>query len=85
MSNVDIHDPIRKEHKVGEILDVYPNLLQTLISFGFTPLSNPVLRNTVARRVTLESACRKMGVDINELLTVLNIAKNTPEPQTMHV
>jgi uncharacterized protein involved in response to NO len=68
-------EPIMAAHRVGEVLDRYPELLNTFVAFGFTPLVNPLLRKTVARFVTVEGACRGQQVDGNELLTALNIAR----------
>ena len=64
--------PIAAHHVVGDVLDQYPHLLPTFLNFGFTPLKNPILRKTIARRVTLESACRKLSVDIVQLVETLN-------------
>jgi hypothetical protein len=71
--------PLVAAHRVGDVLDHYPNLLETFLSFGFRPLANPLLRRTVARFVTIEQACRQVGVDVNRLLEVLNgaVAKDT--------
>ncbi|HKI32871.1 MAG TPA: DUF1858 domain-containing protein [Gemmataceae bacterium] len=68
-------EPIAAAHRVGEVLDRYPELLNTFVTFGFTPLTNPLLRKTVARLVTIERACRAQQVDVDELLTALNIAR----------
>src|SRR5581483_1330966 len=42
---------IEARHRVGDVLDHHPALLDTFIGLGFRPLSNPLLRWTVARRV----------------------------------
>ena len=49
-------------NRVGEVLDRYPDLLDTFLAFGFTPLANPVLRRTLARYVTIAQACRRLQV-----------------------
>jgi hypothetical protein len=54
------------------VLTLYPRLLDTFVSFGFTSLRNPILRKTVARRVSIAQACRMMDVDVNKLLQALN-------------
>jgi hypothetical protein len=64
--------PITGDHRVGEVLDRYPQTLETFLAFGFQPLANPWLRRTVARHVTLERACRLVDVDLQELLSALN-------------
>jgi uncharacterized protein involved in response to NO len=62
--------------RVGEVLRVYPQSLDIFVKHGFTPLKNPVLRNTMARVVTLEQACRREGADLNELLAELRIVSS---------
>jgi hypothetical protein len=64
--------PITAENRVGDVLTVYPGLLDTFVAFGFKPLRNPLLRKTLARRVTIAQACRMMDVDTLKLLEVLN-------------
>jgi hypothetical protein len=71
-------DVIEAENHVGEILDAHPELLSVFLSFGFQPLKNPLLRKTVAKRVTLSVACRMMGVDVGQLIDALNKARTRP-------
>ena len=67
--------PITDRHRVGEVLDVHPQLLEVFLRYGFHPLSNPFLRQTAARWITLEQACRRMNVPLEELLAALNTAR----------
>jgi len=71
--------PLVARHLVGDVLNHYPYLLETFLSFGFQPLANPLFRRTVARFVTIEQACRHVDVDVDLLLESLNgvIAKQT--------
>jgi hypothetical protein len=64
------------EHRVGDILDRYPVLLDTFLAFGFRPLANPLLRRTLAGRITVAQACRLAGVDATALLEALNAARD---------
>jgi len=57
--------------RVGDVLARYPQSLEIFLRHGFTPLRNPVLRKTMARVITIEQACRREGVDSNELLNEL--------------
>jgi hypothetical protein len=68
---------ISAQTKVAEVLDYYPQTLQTFVSFGFAPLRNPVLRNTLARVVTIEQACRRAGVVQGELIAELRKVSST--------
>jgi hypothetical protein len=67
--------PITAAHHVGEVLERYPELLPTFVAFGFTPLTNPLLRKTIARHVTLATACRGQHVETDQLLAALNTAR----------
>lgn len=42
--------------RVSDIIANHPNALDVLIEGGFTPLSNPVMRNVLARTVNLRQA-----------------------------
>jgi ABC-type amino acid transport system permease subunit len=64
--------PITAAHLVGDVLDRYPFLLKTFLACGFRPLANPLFRRTVARFVTIEQACRQVGVDLAPFLQALN-------------
>jgi hypothetical protein len=68
-------DPIRPDHLVGEVLHTHPQLLEVFLSFGFHPLSNPLLRKTLAGRVTIARACRLLDVDAPRLVDALNAAR----------
>ncbi|MFO0929121.1 MAG: DUF1858 domain-containing protein [Gemmataceae bacterium] len=63
---------IEATHRVGELLDAHPELLDTFVGLGFQPLRNPVLRRTVARQVTVGRACRLAGVPLDAALAALN-------------
>lgn len=70
---------IAPDTRVGDVLKRYPQSLDVFIKHGFTPLSNPLLRRTVAQVITVEQACRREGVDMNVLLAELQrFAAPTP-------
>ncbi|HEX6283925.1 MAG TPA: DUF1858 domain-containing protein, partial [Pyrinomonadaceae bacterium] len=70
---------IAPDTRVGDVLNRYPQSLDVFIKHGFTPLSNPVLRRTLAQVITVEQACRREGVDMNVLLAELQrFAAPTP-------
>jgi hypothetical protein len=66
---------IAANDRVSVILDRYPALLDTFVTFGFRPLANPLLRRLMARHVTLAAACRHMDVNLETFLAVLNDAR----------
>jgi hypothetical protein len=72
-------EAILPETRVRDVLTTYPELLPVFLEFGFRPLANPFLLKTLARRITLAEACRKLEVDQSELLTALN-AQKPPRP-----
>ena len=65
-------DRIQKIDKVAGVLDRRPELLDIFLAFGFTQLTNPIMRRTMARKVTIEQACRFRGVDVQEFPGKLN-------------
>src|SRR5215213_4755989 len=65
---------ITPKTKVGDVLACYPQSLEIFVRHGFTPLRNPVLRKTMARAITIEQACRREGIDMNELVLELGHA-----------
>lgn len=77
-----VHTPgsaIDAQHFVGEVLEHHPELLETFVGLGFQPLANPFLRQTVARFVTIEQACRHLGRDTVEVVTALNRGRKKNE------
>lgn len=64
---------INPETKVGELLDAYPEAESVLVEPAprFKPLSNPVLRRTVARVTTLEQAARVGGIRVSAMIMAL--------------
>lgn len=73
--------PIEADHTIGAILDRYPQLLDTFTRLGFAPLQNPLLRQTLARSVTLRTACRWHRLDLQQVLQTLNDAREQIDGQ----
>jgi len=71
---------ITPQTKVGELLDAFPGLDDTLAEWvpAFRKLKNPVLRRTVAKVATLEQAARIGGVSVRDL--VLKVREATGQP-----
>jgi hypothetical protein len=76
-------EAIRGDHTVGEVLARYPHLLEVFLSFGLKPLANPVLRATLAARVTVEAACRFASIDRAVLLRALNAGREASPPRSL--
>jgi hypothetical protein len=76
---------ITPETKVGELLEAYPELEETLVGFApaFSKLKNPILRKTVARVATLAQAARVGGVEVRSLVGALRQAAGLPGEPTV--
>lgn len=70
---------ITPQTRVAAVLERYPQTLEVFLSHGFAPLANPILRKTMAKVVTIEQACRREGVDMEELLRDLRRAAGLEE------
>jgi hypothetical protein len=57
---------------VGAVLAQYPELLGTFLTAGFTPLSSPHARRTIARVITIQRACRQTGINAEQFLAQIN-------------
>jgi hypothetical protein len=62
---------ITAESRVASIAEEFPKTLEVFDHFGFRELRNPLLRNTIARRVTVRMACGMKHVDEEKLLAAL--------------
>jgi hypothetical protein len=71
----DPGQPLAAHHRVGEVPDRHPELVETFVSLRFRPLANPLLRRTLAHAVTIDAACRRAGLETCEVLAVLNEAR----------
>lgn len=73
---------ITRDTKISHLLKEYPAALDVLLSASpmFKRLNNPILRKTLAPRVTLRQAAEIGGVDLEELLLALRRATGTNGP-----
>lgn len=63
---------ISADDKIGLIVEWFPATLPLLLSKGFAPLANPVMRRTMARAISVETAASHHGLDVEQLLAELN-------------
>jgi len=63
---------ITADLKVSDIAEWYPGLLDVFELYGFKELRNPLLRRTLARRITVRMACDLEHVREDEFLEALN-------------
>ena len=48
---------------VAQVIDQHPEVLDLLVELGFKPLANPIMRNTVGRKVSLKHCLLYTSVD----------------------
>lgn len=65
---------IEPDHRVGDILEWFPDTLPVFLARGFSLLKNPRLRRVMASQVTLARAAAMRGVSLDELVEALNVA-----------
>lgn len=65
MNTIDLSIP------VAQVVEQHPEVLDLLLELGFTPLANPVLRQTLGRTVSLVQGAKMKGLDIQEIQRVL--------------
>ncbi len=70
--------------RVGDVAAAYPETIPVFLRFGFSMITNPLMRQTVARSVTLEQVCRLRHVDSQQLLAALRGAV-TPREHSSRV
>jgi hypothetical protein len=67
--------PITPQTRMGEIIERWPQTVALLVASGFAPLADPAHQKMVkGLPVTLEMACAKHGLSLEELLERLNAA-----------
>jgi hypothetical protein len=73
---------VTPDMRVGWLLRAAPETLAVFLDHQFLPLASPVLRNTLARSISIREACRLRGVDLWSLLDDLNqtLRGRTPSP-----
>ncbi len=54
-----------------ELTKTYPELIDILKELGFLGVINPVLRNTIGRKITIPQGCEKQGINLAEVISRL--------------
>ena len=62
MNTIDLNIP------VAEVLDQHPEVLDLLVELGFTPLANPLMRQTLGRTVSIAQGAKLKGMDLNQIV-----------------
>jgi len=68
-----VNGPITPQTRMGEIVERWPESVALLVASGFAPLADPAhLAMVKGLPVTLEMACARHGLNLDELLGRLN-------------
>ncbi|MGQ9608950.1 MAG: DUF1858 domain-containing protein [bacterium] len=59
---------------VFQLTEEYPELVEILKSLGFIGVTNPIVRNTIGRKMTIPEGCKKQGKDLQEVINSLQQA-----------
>jgi hypothetical protein len=69
--------PLTAGSRIADVVAAYPETIPVFLEFGFTMITNALMRQTVARSVSLEQVCRLRHVDQAALLGALHAAVGT--------
>ena len=56
---------------VAEVVDKHPEVLEILVELGFKPLANPLMRNTIGRKVSLKQGSKLEGTPMDKIVRTL--------------
>ena len=56
---------------VAQVIDQHPEVLDLLVELGFKPLANPIMRNTVGRKVSLKQWSKLEGTPMEKIVRTL--------------
>ncbi|MBP1912116.1 DUF1858 domain-containing protein [Thermococcus stetteri] len=70
---------ITEDTNVAKLLKVYPESLDILVKYGFSPLQNSLMRKTLARTVTLGQAKKLIGMSDEKFREMMEELKGLEE------
>ena len=59
------------DKSVYELTEQYPELTGILKELGFAGVANPVIRNTIGRKMTIPEGCKKQGKQLEDVIQKL--------------
>ncbi|MGT2716046.1 DUF1858 domain-containing protein [Streptococcus respiraculi] len=65
MNTIDLSIP------VAQVIEAHPEVLDILVELGFTPLANPLMRNTLGKTVSLKQGAKMKGIDLARIQSTL--------------
>jgi hypothetical protein len=60
-------DAFTGDETVFALTEQFPQTISILKEVGFEKITNPLLRKTLGRAITVRKACEEQGVDLNVL------------------
>lgn len=67
-------DAITPATTIARLIDRHPRTVGVLVEMGFEPIANPILRQTLGKRITIETAADIRHIPLDELLRRLREA-----------
>ncbi len=59
---------------IYQLTEANPQLIEIMVSLGFKDISNPVVRRTAGKIMTLEKGCKMKGIDFHAVIVRLKEA-----------
>jgi uncharacterized protein len=56
---------------IYELTNEYPELIEMMKEEGFAAIGNSVVRSTMGRTMTIPSGCKKLGVPLEKVVSIL--------------
>ena len=56
---------------IYEVTEQYPELIPVLKELGFLGVASPVARSTLGRATTIPQGCKRLGIDLEEVIRAL--------------
>lgn len=66
-----MHNTIDLSKTVYQIIHGHPEIKDLLIELGFTPLSNPLMAQTLTKTITLPTACKLTSIPLEKVIQTL--------------
>jgi hypothetical protein len=71
-------DDITIHSLAADVANRFPQTLDVFEAFGFGEIRNPILRNTLARRISLKTACSMKNINSDEFVAALRRRAGLP-------
>ncbi len=65
---------INPNETIYNLTENHPEAIDILVSYGMDKLSNPIMRNTIGKTMTLKTVCEMKSIDLNEVINKITKA-----------